>query len=165
MRQNMKQLADINKRFKHCRELTGLNQVLFAEVLGVSSGHISKIEAGKALPSKQLIKAVCGQFSIREDWLLNGIGPIIPPEKELTPKQIAELDQIYNEFPCKLLITRLEFYNSSLRIILSLMQKENLRMPDTPLSDRKILSELHKAKAELIKTINEIHKLANDSLG
>ena len=74
----MIQLAD---RIKEIRKTANISQEVFAYSLGVSRAHISKIETGKAIPSKQLIKSICRGWNIREKWLEEGKGPadLLPP--------------------------------------------------------------------------------------
>ncbi|MGE7225616.1 helix-turn-helix domain-containing protein [Paenibacillus sp. PDC88] len=67
-------MATIGDRFKEIRKERGLTQAAFGEMMGVSHSHISKIEANKESPSDTLIKLVCLDFSINENWLRTGEG-------------------------------------------------------------------------------------------
>lgn len=56
-----------------------LTQEAFAEKLGVSRSVIKNIELNKlARPDQKLslIKLMCKEFSVNEEWLLNGTGPM-----------------------------------------------------------------------------------------
>lgn len=53
-----------------------MTQAEFAEVLGVTNAHISKIEKGLTVPSEALTKLICKSFGIYEYWLKEGIKPI-----------------------------------------------------------------------------------------
>jgi transcriptional regulator with XRE-family HTH domain len=61
-------------RIKSIRKENKLSQLKFSEVLGISRGHVSKIETGSATPSNQLIKLISMKFDVNEDWLKSGRG-------------------------------------------------------------------------------------------
>ena len=66
-------IRDLRKNHLH------LTQEAFAERLGVSRSVIKNIELNAlARPDQKLslIKLMCKEFSVREDWLLNGNGPM-----------------------------------------------------------------------------------------
>lgn len=71
----------INKRIKDLRKLEAGSQKEFAEILGVDTSYISKLESGKKEPSEQLILSICRTFGVRYDWLTKGDGPM--KDKEL----------------------------------------------------------------------------------
>lgn len=64
-------MATVNERIKELRRMENLTQVQFAEKLGVTNAHISKIEKGKTMPSEALVKLICSVFGVSEDWLKN----------------------------------------------------------------------------------------------
>lgn len=67
----------IGDRIKSLRkEECLMTQAQFAERLGVTNAHISKIEKGLTTPSEALIKLICKSFGVSEYWLKDGIEPI-----------------------------------------------------------------------------------------
>ena len=80
-------------RKKHLR----LSQTAFGERLGVSRSVINNIELNVlARPDQKLslIKLICKEFSVNEEWLLNGTDPMfIQPE-------MFSLDQYLKERGC-----------------------------------------------------------------
>lgn len=66
----------IGERIRIVRKMNNLNQKQFAQILGVSQTHISKIEANKDSPSQKLLKSICIEFNINQDWLELEIGNI-----------------------------------------------------------------------------------------
>lgn len=62
-------------RVKETRKDWNLTQVEFAKRLGVTNAHISAIEKGKTIPSAALIKLICKEFKVSEEWLTKGVGP------------------------------------------------------------------------------------------
>lgn len=68
-------METIGDRIKYLRK-TKLRktQKNFGDCLGLMPNSISDIESGKNNPTKQTIKAICREFAINEDWLVNGTG-------------------------------------------------------------------------------------------
>lgn len=67
----MNQLGD---RVKIVRKLNKLNQKTFANIIGISQTHISKIEANKDIPSDKILRLISMEFNIDFNWLKEGIG-------------------------------------------------------------------------------------------
>lgn len=71
------------KRLREFRVSTKLTQAQFATRIGVKPSYISKIEAGKQMPSALFIKSVCYEFGVTQEWLVDGEGDPVPePVKE-----------------------------------------------------------------------------------
>lgn len=62
------------ERLLEIRKDYGFTQEFFAQYVGVSKPHISKLEAGKSNPSKTLIRLICRLFKVNEEWLIHGTG-------------------------------------------------------------------------------------------
>lgn len=58
------------------RKSLQFSQLVFSQALGVTRGHISKIETGDAIPSEQLINLICVTWGIDKNWLVNGHGEL-----------------------------------------------------------------------------------------
>ena len=72
----------------------GLKKIQFAKKLGIDQSYVSKLLKGeKFKPSDALIKSICREFHINEDWLRNGTGAMNAPE----PVSDA-LDAILDEY-------------------------------------------------------------------
>lgn len=67
----------MNERIKEIRNHTGLSMRAFGERIGISSASIAKLESGVNNPSEQTIRALCSEFHVSREWLLEGIGPMI----------------------------------------------------------------------------------------
>lgn len=76
-------------RIKQVQKTSKLNQDEFAERIGVSRSALQKYFAGANNPSEPTIRAICREFSIRRQWLEEGVGDMFVPE--------AEDDQIIEE--------------------------------------------------------------------
>ena len=64
----------MNERIKQLRKALGLSGNDFGASLGVTRTAISLIETGKNNLTEQMIKSICREFKVNEDWLRNGEG-------------------------------------------------------------------------------------------
>ena len=62
-------------RIKEVRKENGMTQELFGVRIGVTQNAIARIENGSRTPSGPVIKAICREFHISQNWLENGIEP------------------------------------------------------------------------------------------
>lgn len=75
----------MNERLKELRKNEGLTLEKFGARLGVSKVAISLIESGKNNLTEQMMKAICREFNVNEEWLRDGVGePYIIPEDDIT---------------------------------------------------------------------------------
>lgn len=72
-------MEDINKRISIVVEYSKLTKTAFAKRINVSQGLISQICNGLTKPSDRTISDICEKFSINEDWLRYGTGPMNRP--------------------------------------------------------------------------------------
>lgn len=86
-------------RVKIIRKEWGLSQVEFAKRLGVTNSHISGIEKGKTVPSDALIKLICKEYKISENWLKNGIEPMMQEDEDMLAEDAIE--GMFSEDPLK----------------------------------------------------------------
>ena len=75
----------INERLQKLRKSLNLNQIEFAERVGLTSSSISRIESGKTIITEQNIRFICMIFNTSEDWLRNGTG-------EMFSKNVSGMD-------------------------------------------------------------------------
>ena len=67
----------LSERVKFIRNNLGMNQAKFGEILGVTRSEIKNTELNNLKqPEKKipLLKLMCKEFNISEDWLINGNG-------------------------------------------------------------------------------------------
>lgn len=87
-------MDSIGERIKYLRkEVLNKTQKEFGDKIGLKPNSISDIESGKNNPTDQTIKAICREFSINRDWLVNEIEPIIG---ETDVDSMARIDDIMN---------------------------------------------------------------------
>lgn len=70
----------LGKRIREIRLEAGFNQTKFAETLGVTHAHISKIESGKETPSDTLLMLIGCKYGVNYTWLKWGSMPKYTPE-------------------------------------------------------------------------------------
>lgn len=83
----------MNKRIKTIRKRLNLTQDEFAEKLGLARNSIASYESGRRTPNEAIVKSICREFNVNQDWLVNGNGSMfveLSREEEIT-KYIAEL--------------------------------------------------------------------------
>lgn len=80
----------MNNRIREIRQHNNLSMKAFGDRLGISSAAVSKIETGINAPSEQTIRAICSEFSINRDWLVDGVGEM-QVQKPLLPEIIHNL--------------------------------------------------------------------------
>ena len=66
----------MNARIKAVRKSNRvkLNQEEFGARLGITGPGVSKIESGDRNPSDQIIRSICREFNVNENWLRTGEG-------------------------------------------------------------------------------------------
>lgn len=76
----------MHERIKEIRKALNLNQVDFAEKIGLSQSSLGMIEVGKRTFSEKHIKLICTTFNVNENWLRTGDGNMFsstPYERQL----------------------------------------------------------------------------------
>lgn len=66
--------AILNERVKQLRKALDLTLEKFGEKLGVKKSAISLIENGERNLTDQMVKSICREFDVDEEWLRNGTG-------------------------------------------------------------------------------------------
>lgn len=89
----------MNERIKELRKNEGLTLEKFGERLGVKKSTLSNIESGRCNISEQLMKSICREFSVNEEWLRDGVGePYIIPDDDITAVVTNILDNPDDDF-------------------------------------------------------------------
>ena len=82
-------MQSINDRFRIVYKESQLSQEKFAEKIKRSRGEVANIIYDKTAPKDNIIRSVCDEFGIQEDWLRYGLEPMRAEKSE--EEQIAEL--------------------------------------------------------------------------
>lgn len=84
----------LGERIKLLRKQHNLTQAAFGQRIGVTGATISTSESGKTTPDEQTIRAICSEFHISRDWLVDGIG-----DMKASPALIPELLTRLHKYP------------------------------------------------------------------
>lgn len=82
----------MNERIKMVRKKLGMKQDEFGLRLGISRDAVSNLEVGRVKPSESIIKLICKEFGINQEWLKTGRGD------QFTPPNDAYLDLLVEDF-------------------------------------------------------------------
>lgn len=69
-------MKTIAERLKKIRSEYELTQKEFSKRIGVTNAHISRMEKGITIPSESLVKLICKEFGVNEEWLKEGLEPM-----------------------------------------------------------------------------------------
>lgn len=73
-------MSTLGDRLKELRKENDYNQAEFGAKIGISMSAVSLLEKGTNNPSEQTIRAICSEFGVRREWLIDGEKPKYPPE-------------------------------------------------------------------------------------
>lgn len=85
---------EIGNRIKEVRKESKLTQSEFGGKIGISLSGVSSLEIGKNTPSEQTIRAICSEFNVNRDWLVDGIG-----EMRASRPLVPELMRVLRTYP------------------------------------------------------------------
>ena len=71
----------MNERIRKLREDMGLTRAAFGQRLGVSGDVINNLERGRVEIKDPIIKLICAEYGIREEWLRTGEEPMAEKPK------------------------------------------------------------------------------------
>ncbi|URJ43636.1 helix-turn-helix transcriptional regulator [Paenibacillus polymyxa] len=69
-------MSTIGQRIRTIRKTNNLNQIKFANTIGVSQGTLSELEQDKYRPSLDIIIAIKENFNSHIEWLIFGDTPV-----------------------------------------------------------------------------------------
>jgi len=89
------------ERVKSVRKSCNLTLEKFGERLGVTKTAISYVESDKRNLTEQMLKAICREFNVNEDWLRTGTGGfenMFIPEDMRYINTVGKLGNEQNDF-------------------------------------------------------------------
>lgn len=111
------------ERVREIRKSLGLSLEKFGEKLGVSRGAISAIELGNRNLTEQMAKAICREYNVSYDFLIDGEGEMF---SDLPDTVLDELCMQYDldAYDKKLLEVYLELPKSARDAIKEIIKKK-----------------------------------------
>ena len=67
-------LSGVGQRVKETRKILHLQQQQMAEAIGISSGHLSEIESGKANPNADFLIKLSNLYNVSVEYIIHGRG-------------------------------------------------------------------------------------------
>lgn len=105
----------MNSRIRELRKALHLSQNDFAARIGLKQNAVSCMEIDGATITRANIKLICLEFSVNEDWLVNGEGEMFVQSE----KNIREFISLYKELSP-------EFQDYILRITRELLHTQQI---------------------------------------
>lgn len=69
----------LHERIKQARKRLEMTQEEFGSAIGLKQSAITSYETGVRTPSDVALQAMCREFNISKEWLLNGTGEMFQP--------------------------------------------------------------------------------------
>lgn len=146
----------MNERLRFLREKIGISRAAFGQKIGVSGDVINNLERGRVEIKEPILKLICSEFSVNEEWIRNGSGDMFIKTSLSTMEKLKEEFHL-DDFTCSFVYEYLKldeekrnavqefFYN-----VLNGMDTVNRQEPES--SVHKMTVE--EAEAEYIKKIS-----------
>ncbi len=80
----------MNNRIRLIREELKLSRAAFGQRIGVSGDVINNLERGRVEPKESIIKLICAEFNVNEEWILNGTEPMYVATPSSTMEQLKK---------------------------------------------------------------------------
>jgi transcriptional regulator with XRE-family HTH domain len=112
----------MNERFKIVRDSLRLSQKEFADRIGFAQTSYSQIENGVRNVTERIIKLVCQEFNVNEEWLRTGTGEIFKTEGEFIELIASSLD-VLDETDKKIISEYIKLSSNHREIIKGFIKK------------------------------------------
>lgn len=90
----------MKERIKQIRKQNGLTQVEFGKKIGVKGNTVTNYETGLRNPTDAVIKSICREFNVNEEWLRTGNGEMYKKvsdrDAEIASELLEESTPFYN---------------------------------------------------------------------
>ena len=149
----------MHNRIRLLRETKKLSRAAFGEKIGVSGDVINNLERGRVEIKEHIIKLICTQFSVNENWLRNGNEPMFLKTSDSIMEQLREEFHL-DDFSFSLVYEYLKLDEDKRHIVQEYVYNV-MKVPQptsqTPLEEmslEELAVEREKAEAEYIKSIS-----------
>ena len=115
----------MNERLKELRKELKLSQEEMGSRLGVTRGAISRLENGSNNLTPSMVKSICREFNVNEEWLTSGTGSmyIEISRAELAAKIVGAALDTEDEFILNTFIALGQFSPSEWQVIKDFVHK------------------------------------------
>ncbi len=80
----------MDKRLRLLREKIGISRAAFGQRICVSGDVINNLERGRVEIKEHILKLICSEFSVNEDWLRTGKGEMFLKTPSITMEQLKK---------------------------------------------------------------------------
>lgn len=80
----------INDRIRKVRTTLKLTQKQFGQKLAIAQSYLTNIETGKREVTEKILKLICLQFNVNEEWLRTGNGEMFVENNDSLLAQLAK---------------------------------------------------------------------------
>ena len=80
----------MNERLRLLREKIGISRAAFGQRIGVSGDVINNLERGRVEIKEHIIKLICSEFLVNENWLRTGSEPMFLQTSSGTMEQLKK---------------------------------------------------------------------------
>lgn len=81
---------EMNERLRKLRRELDMTQKRFAEKLGIKQNTVATYELGRIVPSDSVIRLICSEFNVREEWLRTGSGDMFSDKGSSLSSELKE---------------------------------------------------------------------------
>lgn len=111
----------MNERLKELREALGLSQRAFARALDLTGAAISRIEANERPLTSKVMRSICREFDVNQNWLEHGTGDMFAEKSDHLARAIDILLKNESEASKALLIAFSKLDESAWKVIEDLL--------------------------------------------
>ncbi len=148
---------NIGERIKELRKNLNLNQTEFGKRIGAKQTTIAGYENKIRTPSEAIIKSICREFNVREEWLRDGIAPMtnespISIDEYARQKNMTELEKsILMEYLDLDDLTRKKIMEMLKKVFREYLHKENNQIENDIIKQETQIKQESKCKPTIIK--------------
>lgn len=118
----MKGGVTMEERIKSLREELHLTQKEFGEKIGITNTAVSKLEKKERAASDRVVRDICREFNVNEEWLRTGQGEMFVLDTD-TDFLYGKALKRNNNFQMRLLNAILQLDDDELEVIEKLVEK------------------------------------------
>jgi len=89
----------LNESVRVLREKIGISRAAFGQKIGVSGDVINNLERGRVEIKEPILKLICSEFSVNEEWIRNGSGDMFIKTSLSTMEKLKEEFHL-DDFTC-----------------------------------------------------------------
>ena len=118
----MKGGVTMEERIKSLREELHLTQKEFGEKIGITNTAVSKLEKKERAASDRVVRDICREFNVNEEWLRTGQGEMFVLDTD-TDFLYGKALKRNNNFQMRILNAILQLDDDELEVIEKLVEK------------------------------------------